>query len=211
MKLKKYKKNGNGLNNRGFSLIELVVTVGIIVIISTLILVNYPNLSEMHSIDRAARLVSIKIRDAETRAMSIKEDPTSSTARFPAYGVHFDLSSPKNVMLFVDLNCSATATSNCKYESVSGDIIFETKIIPTNAVIKQICGNLKSDPFNKNCNLISADIVFLRPTPSVFLKGADNLGTYDFSDIEVIISEARTSDKKMIGATQGGQIFIEKY
>lgn len=198
-------------NNAGFSLIELIVTLGIIIIISTLILANYPNLSEMHSVDRAARIVSIEIRDAETRAMSIKEDPTSSSARFPAYGVHFDLSKPKDIALFVDLNCSAGTASNCKYESAAGDTIFETKIIPTNAVIKQICGNLKSDPFNKNCNLTSADIVFLRPAPSVFLKGIDNLGAYDFSDIEVIIGEARTNNKKMIGTTQGGQIFVETY
>lgn len=199
--------------NKGFSLIEIIITLGIIIMISTIILVNYPNLSETKYTDRAARIVSVKIREAQINAMSIKEDPTSATAIFPAYGIHFDLSTPKNIYLFVDLDCKETDKPKCKYDSALGDKIFETVVIPVNASIKYICGNKKSDPVNAVCNLDNADIVFLRPTPSIFLKGTLTSGvTNEYSDIEVILGEAKTGDnQKITGATQGGQIFVDPY
>lgn len=193
----------------GFSLIELLVTLGIIIIISVGVMARYPSLSEIYSVNRASRLVSASIRDAQTRAMSIKEDPSSPGA-FPAYGVRFELANNKYITLFSDVNCLESAPQNCKYDIFS-DRIVEQKIIPTIASITRLCGNAKSDPFNKNCALQSVDIVFLRPTPSVFLKGADGFGTYDFSDVEIVIDQPGATQVKIktVGAAQGGQVFIE--
>lgn len=194
----------------GFSLIELLVTLGIIVLISVGVMARYPSLSEIHSVDRASRLALASIRDAEIRAMSIKEDPTSPGA-FPAYGIRFEMgANNKYITMFADTNCLETAPQNCKYDNFV-DRIVEQKIIPTVASISKLCGNAKSDPFNKNCSLQSVEIVFLRPTPSVFLKGTDSFGTYDFSDVEIVIDQPGAIDVKIktVGAAQGGQIFIE--
>lgn len=200
----------------GFSLIELIVSLSIIILISTLMFVNYPDLSEKYSIDRAARLVSLSIRDAQVKAMAIKED---SQNQFPAYGAHFNKGNKKLILIFSDSvtsgnTCKVAVPENCWYES-GIDSIVESRAFPTTATISNLCGNLKSNPPSgnkKECNLQSITATFLRPTPTTFLKAIDSKGNNrDFQDIEIVLdlpSKTR-NQQKIIGITESGQIFIE--
>lgn len=202
----------------GFSLIELVVTLSIVILISTVVYANYPDLSEKQSIDRTARLISLTMREAETRAMTITEDPFSEGfGRFPAYGVHFDISlasgSNKKFILYSDFDktCTALTSEKCRYIIKEGanDKIIAERIIPTAAVIKNLCGNLKS--LGEICGLQELDITFLRPSPTIYLKGFDGVSWQDFNDAEILVDMPAGTKKnqKLIGITQSGQIFIE--
>lgn len=201
----------NKKNSAGFSLIELMVTLSIIIIISSITLVNYPDLSEQHSINRAARTVSLSLRDAQIRSMAVKESPDALSANpFPAYGVHFSKSTKKQFFIFADNNCFFNTKPDCKYD-LGTDTVVDNKIIPTIAQIKKICGNLKS--LGTCTELDEADIVFQRPTPSIFLKGTVSGVVSDYNDIEVLIDSPTGQKKfqKMIGVTLTGQVFLQEY
>lgn len=200
----------------GFSLVELIISLSIIILISTLMLINYPDLSEKYSIDRSARLVSLSIRDTQIKAMSIKED---SQNKFPAYGIYFNKGNKKLILIFSDSvmsgnTCKISSPENCGYES-GVDPITESKTLPTTAIISNLCGNLKSNPQSgnkKECNLQSITATFLRPTPTTFLKAIDSKGNNrDFQDIEIVLDlPSKTRNRqKIIGITENGQIFIE--
>lgn len=205
--------------NTGFSLVELIITTSIVMLISTIIYANYPDLSEKQSIDRTARLISLTMREAETRAMTVVEDPFSEGfGRFPAYGVNFDVSpgsgSNKKIILYSDFdrNCTAFTSENCRYmtkEPGANDKMIAERIIPTAAVIKNLCGNLKS--LGEVCGLQELDITFLRPSPTIYLKGFDGVAWQDFNDAEILVDmpEGTKKNQKLIGITQSGQIFIE--
>ena|SRR3989344_3625330 len=195
----------------GFSVVELLVVISIISFITLTVLIKYPRISSKQAVDKAARFAAVSIREAQTRAMSIKEGPAGN---FPAYGLHFDLLSPKEMALFADsdLNCSLSTPLNCKYEAL-GDQIVETRQTQSIAQAVELCGNRKFGS-GIDCGLQIADIVFLRPTPTVFLQGSvDGINYAEYADIEIIFN-AQGSDnalKKVVGITQSGQIFIEDY
>lgn len=209
-------KNFFSEKNVGFSLVELIVTTSIVMLISAILYANYPDLSERQSIDRTARLISLTIRDAEIRAMAVTEDPFSAeTGIFPAYGVHFDVSlitgSNRKFSLYsdIDKNCAVLTPDNCKYDGGVKDKIVAERIIPTAALIRNLCGNLKSS--GEVCGLQKLDITFLRPAPTIYLKGFDGIVWRDFNDVEILTDfpgDAKRN-QKLIGITQSGQIFIE--
>lgn len=199
--------------NAGFSLIELMVTLSIIIIISSITLVNYPDLSEQHSINRAARTVSLSLRDAQIKSMAVKENPDISAAnQFPAYGVHFDKTKKKQILIYADINCTFDNKDGCKYEPGT-DTDADNKIIPTMAQIKKICGNIKTSLTSTCTELDEADIVFQRPTPSIYLKGKAGGTISDYNDIEVLIDSPTGQNKfqKMVGVTLTGQVFLQDY
>lgn len=203
--------------NTGFTLIELIIVLSIIIIISTVLYANYPDLSEKQSIDRAVRLISLSIRDAETKAMSIKEDPSSAVAGiFPAYGIYFGTAlgaeSKKKFILYSDKNkdCDKLSPANCKYDGGINDNIAINRVIPSTAVIKNLCGNIKSS--GEVCGLEELSITFLRPNPTIYIKGrAPGLGWQDLNDAEILIDlpPGTKRQQRLVGITQSGQIFLE--
>ena len=73
----------------GFTLVELVITMGIMALISAVVLANYPKLNQEIIMSRAARELASTIRDAQSRASAVKQLPGALPGQFPDnYGVH---------------------------------------------------------------------------------------------------------------------------
>lgn len=196
----------NSKFNNGFTLTELIVAVGIITLISTVVLAKYPDLSKKQSIDRAARFVSLSLRDAQTKSLSVKEESVSG--KFPAYGIRFENSFSNKIILFADLDCVKNSPELCVYNNAAGDKKVEEKIISGTARIVDLCGNKKSG-VGAICGLTNIDVVFLRPASSIYLRG--NNGASVFKDAEIIIDllGTNTNRRRTVGITENGQFFIE--
>lgn len=178
----------------GFTMVELIIVIGIITVISVLVLVKYPNFSEKQSLDRAAKSIALAIRDAQIKALATVE---FSPSVFPAYGVHFDSSINDSYIIFADIN------NNQQYDS-PGEM-FEQKKIITSARITDLCAYLKSaDP--DQCGLPDLDIIFKRPEPLIFLKSSAIMP--NISDVE-IIAQTPSGMQRTIGVWLSGQVFIE--
>jgi len=178
---------------RGFTLVELVVTIGIFVVISTLVFANYPKFKSQLSLKKTSQEIAFAVREAQVYSLSVKE----YEGRFDiGYGVHFDISKPDTVLLFADVN------KNSEYDDNDG-IVKEYKI-RTSDSFSSLCGN-------EICGLSQLDAVYLRPNPLITLRGKDSNGiptSPDFSDAEIKILSSGGMEKKII-IWVSGQITIE--
>ncbi|MFA4890510.1 MAG: prepilin-type N-terminal cleavage/methylation domain-containing protein [Candidatus Paceibacterota bacterium] len=188
---------------RGFTLVELVVTISIFIIISTLVFANYPKFKSQLSLKKTSQEIAFAVREAQVYSLSVKE----YNGTFPGYGVHFDISKPDTIILFADVN------KNSKYDEFDEGDGIDGKVkeykIRTSDSFSSLCGNEKSSPPG-SCGLSKMDAVYLRPNPLITLKGWDNGGSLlpNFSDVEILISSPGGATKKII-IWVSGQITIE--
>lgn len=97
MKLKKM------LRNKGFSLVELVVVIGIFSLMAGLVLFNFRSFQSARGLDATAQELATVVREAQVYGISVANVPNTTT--FPSYGVHVDyLADPTGVVLFADLD-----------------------------------------------------------------------------------------------------------
>ena len=85
----------------GFTLIELIVSIGIMIIITSVILANYTTFNKRIKLEGATQEIASIIRQAQAYGLSSKLSPSPVST---AYGVHFDTSYPDSVTIFYDLS-----------------------------------------------------------------------------------------------------------
>jgi len=220
---------------RGFSMIELMVTVSIFAVISGLTLVNFPKFSSKILLENVAYSVGLSVRQAQSYGLNVRVlDLGGGTDLFPTYGVHFSLSGTteddpsdtKNFVLFADLlpDINDPINNNKKYDAVSGcnvtggECVEQLTIQNANS-LAYLCGNLKStgatienwlEVAGADCSLTTLDVAFTRPDPDATLTGYSAFAGAEltFSDAEVVIISPR-GDTKTVVIWQTGQISIE--
>lgn len=149
---------------RGFTLMELMVVISIFVIISSIILADYPGFSQRVALERTAQEIALSMREAETRALAVRETVEGS-GLFPGFGVHFNSATPQEYILFADIN---------------SDNVFQTPeeidhfFIEKSPEIVAVCVNVETNPPG-DCTMSWVDIVYLRPDPTITIT--TNLGT----------------------------------
>src|SRR3990167_5291662 len=95
------------MNQRGFSLIELMVAVGILTLINIMIFASYPEFNQKMALKRTSEEVALIARQAQAYALGIKR-PISGEEDYYGFGVHFDKSDSKSLILFADSNSDKT-------------------------------------------------------------------------------------------------------
>ena len=182
---------------RGFTLVELVVTISIFVVVSTLVFANYPKFKSQLSLKKTSQEIAFAVREAQVYSLSVKSYDNNFNI---GYGVHFDKNKSSNVILFADVDNSK--------EYNNGDKIVKEYAIQTNISIISLCGNENNPP--TSCELSKLNAVYLRPNPIINLSGrsGDDSLVSNLSDIEIIISSSGEITKKII-IWVSGQITIE--
>lgn len=175
---------------RGFTTIELIVTISILVIITTLVFINYPTFRQNISLKRTAQEIALTIRQAQVYGLSTKEfQPGTST--FSGYGVHFE-SGFDYFVLFADTN------NNKTYDGAIEDVqMFQ---IQTGDKIADLCGNV-------TCGVKKMDIVFYLTNPPVSIT-ADGITLPSGSDAGVVIISLQ-GQTKTINVLPSGQIAVK--
>ena len=102
-------KNQNK-NTRGFTLIELLVTISIMVIIMSVVLINYHQYNSTFGITNLAYDIALSARTAQTYGVAVHADQGGSgqTQFEYGYGLHFDATDPDHYILFADNPTSGT-------------------------------------------------------------------------------------------------------
>jgi len=190
------------LRGSGFTLVELLVTMSILVVITSMILANYPGFSETLALKRTAQEIALTIRQAQVYGLSVREFGAGSGI-FPGYGVHFDIAgSPDTFVLFADANGNKSYDAGDGCGGLSTECVQMFKI-STGDKISKLCGDQQSSPPG-DCSLSQLDIVYLRPTPTVTLKS----GSSAFSDVNVVVRSPK-GEEKTIRVWLSGQIGVE--
>ena len=90
------------MNSRGFSLIELIISVAILAVFSSGIVIWFLGYQRQSELDSTAKMIVGTLRDAESRSMSGKD--------FKNWGVYFDAAGNKYVLFRDDGGGYATST-----------------------------------------------------------------------------------------------------
>lgn len=178
------------MNNKGFTLLEMIVTIGIMVLLTGIVLINYQEGQKQLALQRAANKLAQDIRRVQEMAMSAQE----YNGAIPAggYGVYFIDSSPNSYILFADCTVPPNYVYNDTGNPCAGG--FPEKIQEIELEKSIIIDNLSASPL---------DITFVPPDPTIYFNTAT---TSSLESIQLSVSSGQTKTIKVNGA---GLITIE--
>ena len=174
--------------NNGFTLAELLVVTGIILLLTALILPNYRAGERSLALQRSAHKLSQDLRRAQEMAMSAKEFEGQV---HPRYGVEFDMNSSLNsYIIFADVN------DNGKREPA--DQIVETIDLEKKVTIQQLFTG--EPPVSQN----KIWITFKPPDPITEIRDP-SAGGLSLAGIQLVAD----NQTRTIKINKAGLIYVE--
>ena len=187
------------LNTKGFTLIELVVSLAVITILISLFLANYRNGSRGTELNLAAETLATDIRSAQDSTMGVEQ--YNGVVPKGGWGVHFD-KTVSAYTLFADLNADKTFNSGGANDE--GNVGYGARVftLPANVTIDSI--SLKN-----NNNYVSAnkvDITFVPPDPITNIYNSDSSATS--TDVIIVLKDGISQSTKSISVNFFGLIQV---
>ncbi len=168
-------------NNAGFTLVELIVVVAIMVTISSVVLVNYSKFGGTILLRNLVYDVALTIREAQLYGISGRSAlgaPSSS-----GHGIYFDTGAGDNFFyLFID------ADGNGVYNSAVTEWI-ETYTIEKNYSIEALC--VQSAPAAEDCTMSRLSILFRRPEPDAIIYASNGGAFNTYSSARIVLRSPR--------------------
>lgn len=171
----------------GFTLVELMVTVGIIMIITAVVIVRYGAFNSAVLLKSQAYEMALNLREAQVFAISARGD---QSAFRDGYGLYFNTATPNQYRLFFDRNGSGFYNS--------GEEVGEPFIIDARFMIRNICTTA--------CTSSQLSVLFKRPDFDA------NLWIYGGSpaSARIVITPASDADiERSVTVSNTGQISVE--
>lgn len=196
---------------KGFSLPELIIVIGIFVIISTVAMFNQGKLSSSVLLTNMAYEVGLAIREAQTYGIGVRSEDAG--ANFTGqYGAYFDTSSEtsnRQVIVFADLdqNLSYTQGANPPEEKY----IYEFENRRGNKITAMCVGDLA--PGTACQNGVNSEsplsILFKRPNPSALISPVSAGQPIRLERVYVVVSSLEEDDCRAVIVEPTGQIRVE--
>lgn len=193
--------------SQGFTLIELLVTAAILVLITSMVLLDYNRFGGSVTLENFAYDVALTVRQAQVYGIAVQRFGANT---FQGYGVHFALSSPTTYIIYAD-----TEGTGLYDPSANPSEIAETDSITQNYAITGLCAITYLGGVCTPMQTI--DVFFKRPEPSSYISVSPD-GSPLVSCIQNITacqSEAKITlmspkgDTRTIVVDSTGQIFVQ--
>lgn len=198
----------------GFTLVEALVTLGIMATIFSVILFNQADYTAGSSLNNAADEVYVLLRQAQIYGVGVKEFTPGSTEFDVSYGVSFNTSgsgSDDAYIFFADrgvLNQRYDSGWNCPTGG-SSECISKT-LLTRGITISNVCYVRNND--TESCSPRGADITFKRPDTAAQIKMINSSGNeMSVPNLKAAKIELTSPDgvDKTILIYQTGQISIQ--
>ncbi len=176
-------RNFSVLKNKGFTLIELMVVVSIVVIFSMLATIGWRKSQNNLALERS----SVKLTQDIRKALDLSLSGTwfqCASGKISGYGIYFATVAPNSYLIFADCN------GNNTYDA--GDGAVQTISLESGVVISQI----SKDPLS---------IMFLPPNPAVFFNNGQSPGSQE----TITVSAVGSSETKTISINSNGVASIQ--
>lgn len=183
------------LNNnfqKGFTLVELLISIGIVVVVSSIVLIKYSSFDSTVLLKNATYEVALALREAQAKSVSGSHE--GGDANFP-FGVTFT-PGVRDYTIFR----YASATDPSPYYDVSGadpDLAsnISTTSMERSMLVTDVCIN---DGGVDDCDITRLDVSFRRPEFRALFHAEGYLG--DPLNIQ--------SAKIKVGSSNGGNVFV---
>ena len=183
---------------RGFTLIEMLVVVGIIVIITSIVLSNNTQFGGSLQLQSLAYNMAISGREAQTYGTAVRRVGSSNFAA--SYGLHFDLSTPTQYSLFADVG----TTPNGIFDPSE---TLTTYRIGQSYRIAQLCAA-------GDCTHTKLDVLYKRPEPDASIRSDSSSGAMDpvtsYTQAKVVLQSPR-GDRLSVYFAISGAIYVASY
>ena len=195
-------------NEKGFTLTELMVVIGIATVLMSVSLYDYKAFTDKLALSAAAQEMAIAIRQAQTYGLNVKEATAGGGDFTRAYGIYFSTLDPYNYYIFVDKN-----TVNKLYDVGSGacgTALTECieKVSLRNGVSISSITNTNGCAVTNNATALH--VTFIRPKPDANINFTNGSGTpcSGQTDAKIVL----TSPKGKIASTSieiTGQVYTQ--
>jgi prepilin-type N-terminal cleavage/methylation domain-containing protein len=198
-------------SKKGFTLVELLITIVIFVILTGVVLFNQNSFDNTILLKNLAYDIALTVRQAQVYGVNVKESQLSGS--FSSYGVYFNkMSSNKAFVLFAD---TLPNTPDGKF--TSGDMSCLTNDVECvqryslkrNSYISGLCTGSNDN----DCNSHPVDnltLYFKRPDPDAYISSSRSGPGIVESYAKITVSSATNSASSSIIVTDSGQIYIKK-
>lgn len=183
---------------RGFTLIEMVVVVGILALISAVTLSNQGRFGERILLRNLAYDVALTFHEAQVYGISARR--LGNTAFASGHGIAITMSTPNMMTRFSDAN------NNNIYDTPSVELA-GTYQFSRSYRIETICGETAS---GEECGLTELYAVFRRPEPDAIIYGHNGVSLGQYSGARIVIVSPR-EDRVEVLVESSGQISVQKY
>lgn len=195
----------------GFTLIEMMISVGIFVVISGVVLANYNGFNSKVLLSNLAYDLALTIRQAQTFGISVRQGVGGSFAN--AYGVYIEEDDTSGVTttfhFFYDTDADNTydvpAPGTC-----SGECQKRFALTRGNR-ISQICVDTGSLVCSPSASVKSLTMMFKRPNPDTIYKAIRNNDTEITASTIIyatITVQSPKGDSKVITVRPTGQVSV---
>lgn len=154
------------MKNKGFTLLEMLVSLAIFGIITAIVVFNYGAFNSNVLVTNLAYEIALSIRQMQTYGLSVRNVDPSSSADY-AFGVHFSSADYQKFYLYADISKDGILNDvgSC---GVSGSECLEEINLRGDVGISSIT-TCKTET-SSSCNSSDyVDILFLRPDPQAII------------------------------------------
>lgn len=184
-------------STRGFTVVELLVTIGIVVLVTGVVMIRYSSFNSSVLLTSQGYITAFDLREAQSLAVSVRGN--SSNFR-EEYGIYFDMLSPNQYLLFQD-DDSNGEHSPARYHS--GEEITTPYKVDSRFSIVDICG---TNGGGTTCGLTDMAVTFKRPDFDARLYSS-SMG--NLVSAEIHFGNGESSIIKRVIVYASGQIAVE--
>lgn len=202
--MKSFLKRRISQRSRGFTLIEMLMTLVIFSIMTGVVLVNQDKFDSTILLNNLAYDVAITIRQAQTYGVNVREfRDYTGLGQFVAYGVKFAANQNKSFVLFADADSNKQFDGDFDCPQDDTECV-ERYAIKRGNIIQSICAGPNADECDKKID--SLTILFKRPDPDAMIMLNSNGEKKAFA--KIVISTPNEAKKSII-VRSTGQIYVE--
>ncbi len=198
---------------KGFTLVELMVTVGIFVLMTGLLLFKYNSFNGGVLLTNLAYDVALSIRQAQSAALNVQESGIGTKNFTYPYGVHLSTASGSNTSFYLFADSSGSHTPIAGESQTAGDFIFQSGSdsiinqygLKRGSIISNICvGSNAGSCVAKD----DVNIMFIRPNPDAVIRVTSDI-TATYYHYAVITLQANDGSTKQVIVQGSGQISVK--
>lgn len=183
------------IGQKGFTVIEMIVSIGIIVVMTGLFLANYRTANQAAGLNAAAQKLASDIRLVQSYALGSKKDSTIIPAG--GWGVYMQKNPPNDTKYVIFADNGLSAGSSVPYDYDGSDSVVQTVSIPGD-------GNISIFSFSGfSTGGNSQSVVFLPPSSKVYFSGDLAVGA-----VEIVLKDKRNNATKTVSINHFGLVEV---